>query len=64
VIVAEMTSALTGVGRLLISHAKYLQTAELFVGVMTLGFFSLVLYAALARVQRRLTPWADAERAR
>jgi NitT/TauT family transport system permease protein len=64
VIVAEMTSALTGVGRLLISYAKYLQVAELFVGVMTLGLFALVLYAGLARLQRRLTPWADTERAR
>lgn len=64
VIVAEMTSALTGVGRLLISYAKYLQTAELFVGVMTLGLFALVLYAGLARLQRYLTPWADTERAR
>jgi ABC-type nitrate/sulfonate/bicarbonate transport system permease component len=64
VIVAEMTSALTGIGRLLISHAKYLQTAELFVGVMTLGLFALVLYAGLARLQRRVTPWSDAERAR
>lgn len=64
VIVAEMTSTLTGVGRTLISYAKYLQIAELFVGVMTLGLFSLLLYAGLARLQRRLTPWADAERAR
>ena len=59
-----MTSALTGVGRLLISYAKYLQVAELFVGVMTLGLFALVLYAGLARLQRWLTPWADTERAR
>lgn len=64
VIVAEMTSALTGVGRILISYAKYLQIAELFVGVMTLGLFSLLLYSVLARLQRRLTPWADTERAR
>jgi NitT/TauT family transport system permease protein len=64
VIVAEMTSALTGVGRLLISHAKYLQTAELFVGVMTLGLFSLVLYAGLARLQRFMTPWSDVDRMR
>lgn len=63
VIVAEMTSTLTGVGRLLISYAKYLQIAELFVGVMTLGLFSLLLYALLARLQKRLTPWADGGRA-
>ena len=64
VIVAEMTAALTGIGRILISHAKYLQIAELFVGIMLLGLFSLVLMGGLVRVQRRLTPWDDAERAR
>ena len=64
VIVAEMTAALTGIGRILISHAKYLQIAEVFVGIMLLGLFSLVLMGGLVRVQRRLTPWDDAERAR
>lgn len=62
VIVAEMTSTLTGIGRMLISNAKYLQIAELFVGVMTLGLFSLVLMFGLAKLQRRLTPWDDRER--
>jgi NitT/TauT family transport system permease protein len=64
VIVAEMTSALTGIGRILISHAKYLQIAELFVGIMTLGLFSLLLMNGLARLQRRLTPWAETEQIR
>jgi len=64
VIVAEMTAALTGIGRILISHAKYLQIAEVFVGIMLLGLFSLVLMGGLVRAQRRLTPWDDAERAR
>jgi NitT/TauT family transport system permease protein len=58
VIVAEMTSALTGIGRILISHAKYLQIAELFVGIMILGLFSLVVMDMLTRAQRHLTPWA------
>jgi NitT/TauT family transport system permease protein len=64
VIVAEMTSALTGIGRILISHAKYLQIAELFVGIMLLGLFSLLLMDLLTRSQRRLTPWDQRERAR
>jgi NitT/TauT family transport system permease protein len=64
VIVAEMTSTLTGIGRLLISHAKFLQTAELFVGIMLLGLFSLVFLEGVARFQRLLTPWANAEQLR
>lgn len=64
VIVAEMTAALTGIGRILISHAKYLQIAELFVGIMTLGLFSLFLFDGLSRLQRRMTPWDARERIR
>jgi NitT/TauT family transport system permease protein len=61
VIVAEMTSALTGIGRILISHAKYLQIAELFVGIMALALFSLVVMDLLTRSQRHLTPWATTD---
>lgn len=62
VIVAEMTSALTGLGRIMIENAKYFQIAEVFVAIMTLGIFSLFLFEGVARVQRRLTPWGNAER--
>lgn len=61
VIVAEMTSAITGIGRILLSHAKYLQIAEMFVGIMVLGLFSLVLMDLLTRTQRHLTPWAASD---
>jgi NitT/TauT family transport system permease protein len=62
VIVAEMTAALTGLGRLLIENAKYFQVADVFLAIMTLGIFSLFLFEGVARVQRWLTPWGDAER--
>ncbi len=62
VIVAEMTSALTGLGRIMIENAKYFQIAEVFVAIMTLGIFSLFLFEGVARVQRRLTPWGHEER--
>jgi NitT/TauT family transport system permease protein len=62
VIVAEMTSALTGIGRLMIEDAKYLQIDEVFVSIMVLGLFSLILFEVVARVQRRLTPWGNVER--
>ncbi len=64
VIVAEMTSALTGLGRIMIENAKYLQIAEVFVSIMVLGIFSLFLFEAVARVQRWLTPWGNTERLR
>jgi ABC-type nitrate/sulfonate/bicarbonate transport system permease component len=62
VIVAEMTSALTGLGRIMIENAKYFQIAEVFVAIMTLGIFSLFLFEGVARVQRWLTPWGHVER--
>lgn len=64
VITAEMTSALTGIGRMLISQGKYLLTDQLFVSIMTLGLFSLFLVGGLMRMQRMLTPWANTERRR
>jgi ABC-type nitrate/sulfonate/bicarbonate transport system permease component len=64
VIVAEMTSALTGIGRLMIEDAKYLQIDEVFVSIMVLGIFSLLLFDVVARVQRWLTPWGNVERLR
>jgi len=64
VIVAEMTSALTGLGRIMIENAKYLQIADVFVSIVTLGIFSLFLFEGVARVQRRLTPWGDTEQLR
>lgn len=61
VIVAEMTSALTGIGQLLIAYGKYLLIDQLFVAIMALGFFSLLCMGLLARTQRRLMPWAHGE---
>jgi NitT/TauT family transport system permease protein len=62
VIVAEMTAALTGLGRVLIENAKYFQVADVFVAIVTLGIFSLFLFEGVARLQRWLTPWGDVER--
>jgi ABC-type nitrate/sulfonate/bicarbonate transport system permease component len=62
VIVAEMTAALTGLGRILIENAKYFQVADVFVAIMTLGIFSLFLFQGVAIVERWVTPWSSAER--
>jgi ABC-type nitrate/sulfonate/bicarbonate transport system permease component len=61
VIVAEMTSSLTGIGRLMIENAKYMQIAQVFVGIITLGIFALFLFEGVARVQKWLTPWSGVE---
>jgi ABC-type nitrate/sulfonate/bicarbonate transport system permease component len=62
VIVAEMTAALTGLGRILIENAKYFKVDEVFLAIMTLGIASLFLFEGVARVQKWVTPWSNTER--
>lgn len=57
VIVAEMTSAIAGTGRLLLDFAQYFQTDRLFVPILAIGFFSIFVTWALDRVQVALSPW-------
>ena len=57
IVVAEMTAAISGIGRLILDDARYLQTADLFVPLILLGLLSIALTALLDRLQRKVTPW-------
>jgi ABC-type nitrate/sulfonate/bicarbonate transport system permease component len=57
IVVAEMTAAISGIGRLILDDARYFQTADLFVPLLLLGLLSIALTALLDGLQRRLTPW-------
>lgn len=57
VIVAEMTSAIAGTGRLLLDLAQFFQTDRLFVPILAIGFFSIFVTWALQRLHDTLTPW-------
>ena len=59
VISAEMTVAITGVGRLLIQKAQFLKMDELFAPLILLGLISILLTRTLIGLQGRLTPWAQ-----
>jgi len=64
IIVAEMTAAVTGTGRLIIQYGRFFETDRLFVPVIILGLFSIVLAEVIYFLQRRVTPWARVERIR
>lgn len=64
VISAEMTVAITGVGRLLIQKAQFFKIDEMFAPLIVLGLLSIALTSSLLWLQRRFTPWAAEVRSR
>lgn len=58
VIVAEMTSAVSGTGRILLQFGRFFQTDRLLVPILIIGFFSIFLTSLLRRAERRVSPWA------
>jgi len=57
IVVAEMSAAIAGLGRLLITKGRALQTDQLFVPIIVLGLLAIVLTAGLVALQRRAMPW-------
>ncbi len=66
IVTAEMFTAVTGLGGLLIRYASALtaaSTAKFFIPVIFLALLGVVLSAAAAALQRRLAAWKESERA-
>jgi len=57
VVVAEFSTAVTGLGFLILRHSRRFQMAEALVPVVLLMLAGFVLYSALKRAERRLGPW-------
>jgi NitT/TauT family transport system permease protein len=58
VIVAEMTSAAVGTGRLLIQLGQFFQTGRLLVPTIILGILGILFIWVLDTIQRRVAPWS------
>lgn len=58
VIVAEFSTAVTGLGFLILRNARRFQMAESLVPVILLMITGFVLYTLLKRTETRLAPWA------
>jgi NitT/TauT family transport system permease protein len=63
IITAEMFTAVTGMGALLVRYSSALATDKFFVPVILLALLGVVLSNAVERLQRRLAPWKETERA-
>jgi NitT/TauT family transport system permease protein len=57
VVVAEMFTAMSGLGYMVTNYAATFKTAYLFVPILTLAAFSIALTELLRWAERRLLPW-------
>jgi ABC-type nitrate/sulfonate/bicarbonate transport system permease component len=63
IITAEMFTAVTGMGALLVRYSSALATDKFFVPVILLALLGVVLSNAVEKWQKRLAPWKETERA-
>jgi NitT/TauT family transport system permease protein len=57
VVVAEMFTALAGLGYMIVLYGNTFRTAELFVPVVVLAVLSIAITGLIQRVERRIAPW-------
>lgn len=63
IITAEMFTAVTGLGALLVRYSSALATDKFFVPVIFLALLGVVLSSGVEKLQKRLAPWKETERA-
>jgi len=63
IITAEMFTAVTGMGALLIRYSSAFATDKFFVPVIFLALLGVLLSVAVEALQKRLAPWKETERA-
>jgi NitT/TauT family transport system permease protein len=61
VVVAEMTTTITGLGGMIIVSANFFRTADMFVPILAIMTTSVLLTVGMRRLQTRLTPWHSGE---
>jgi ABC-type nitrate/sulfonate/bicarbonate transport system permease component len=61
IITAEMFTAVTGLGALLIRYSSALATDKFFVPVILLALLGVFLSSAVEKLQKRLAPWKETE---
>ena len=57
VVVAEMFTALSGLGYMVVFYGNTFRTAELFVPIVVLAVLSIVITNLIQRFERWMTPW-------
>jgi NitT/TauT family transport system permease protein len=62
-VVAELFTAITGLGAMLTLYGNLFETAKMFVIVIVLGLLGVVLVRATQALERRMARWKETERA-
>jgi NitT/TauT family transport system permease protein len=57
VVVAEMFTALAGLGYMVVLYGNTFRTAELFVPIVVLALLSIGITNLIYRLERRVAPW-------
>jgi NitT/TauT family transport system permease protein len=57
VVVAEMFTALSGLGYMIVLYGNTFRTAELFVPILVLAAISIAITSLIRRIERRIAPW-------
>jgi ABC-type nitrate/sulfonate/bicarbonate transport system permease component len=57
VVVAEMFTALDGLGYMMVLYGNTFRTAELFVPIVVLAALSIAITNVIHRIERKLAPW-------
>lgn len=57
VIMAEMTAAVVGVGRLILDDGRFLRLDDMFVPLISLGLLAILLTGLLEGLRRMVMPW-------
>lgn len=63
IITAEMFTAVTGMGALLVRYSSALATDKFFVPVILLALLGVALSGIVEKLQKKLAPWKETERA-
>lgn len=63
IITAEMFTAVTGMGALLVRYSSALATDKFFVPVILLALLGVILSSIVEKLQKKLAPWKETERA-
>lgn len=59
VVIADLYTAISGIGYLIVLYANSFQTAKLFVPIVTLMLLGTVLTWLLQVIEKRITPWLN-----
>lgn len=57
VVAAELLAATKGVGWMILQASQYLDTAEIFVGIVVIGVLAFLMDLAIRAVEIRVVPW-------